>query len=243
MDSIQLTNELNKRFGLNMTPGAVKCLRYREGFKEKQPPIKHQSKIYPQEVEEYIKSHFKDTGPKDMAEEVNRIFGTSYTHGQMKGYYGRNKLNSGVTGYFPKGNIPYNKGVEMPPDVYEKAKHTMFKKGQVPPNTVPIGTETITKDGYLKVKIAEPNKWMFKHHLVWQQCKGEIPKGMIICFKDGNALNVSIDNLMMIDRRQHLELTRRGFRSENPKLTEAGLGILKLEDKCRELRKEKRNGE
>jgi hypothetical protein len=243
MDSIQLTNELNKRFGLNMTPNAVKCLRYREGFKGKQPPMKHQSKLYPQEVEEYIKSHFKGTGPKAMAEEVNRIYGTSYTHCQMKGYYGRNKLDSGVTGYIQKGNVPFNKGMKMPPHVYEKAKHTMFKKGQVPHNTVPVGTEVVTDDGYIKVKTAEPNKWRFKHRLVWQQYRGEIPKGMVICFKDGNPLNTDIGNLAMLDRREHLEMTRRGYRSENPGITEAGIYTLRLENKCRELRKEKGNGE
>jgi hypothetical protein len=237
MDSIQLTNELNKRFGTNMTPGAVKCLRYREGFKEKQPPIRHQSKVYSYEVEEYIKSHVEGMGPADMTEEVNRLFGTSYTKRQMKGYYSRKKLNSGVSGHFPKGNVPFNKGKKLPQELYEKAKPTMFKKGSIPQNTVPVGTEIVTSDGYIKVKIAEPNKWELKHRLVWQQYKGKIPEGMIICFKDGNPNNTDIGNLAMLNRGEHLEMTRRGYRSENPKITEAGLNTLRLENKCRELRK------
>ena len=40
---------------------------------------------------------------------------------------------------YPKGNIPVNKGKKMPPEIYEKVKPTMFKKGHIPQTMVHNG--------------------------------------------------------------------------------------------------------
>ncbi len=34
----------------------------------------------------------------------------------------------------------------------------MFAKGNVPPNHRPVGSERISKDGYIEVKVAEPKQ-------------------------------------------------------------------------------------
>ena len=49
------------------------------------------------------------------------------------------------------------------------------------------GTEVMTTDGYLKIKIAEPNVWRFKHIIEWEKYHGEVPEGMLISFKDGDG--------------------------------------------------------
>lgn len=53
------------------------------------------------------------------------------------------------------GNIPFNKGKKgyMSAEQYEKCKQTMFKKGNIPANHRPIGSERVGKDGYILIKI------------------------------------------------------------------------------------------
>lgn len=106
---------------------------------------------------------------------------------------------------FKKGFVPANKGKKMPPEVYAKCAGTMFKKGQNPINHREVGSERIDRDGYIMIKVAEPNKWKLKHRLVWEQANGPIPKGYNIQFRDGNKLNLDIDNLYMISRKEQFE--------------------------------------
>lgn len=106
---------------------------------------------------------------------------------------------------FKKGHIPANKGQRMPDEIYAKCKATMFHKGNIPPNKVSVGTEIIeSKDGYVKVKTAEPNVWEYKHRLVWQENNGAIPEGFIIQFRNGNRTDCRIENLYMISRAEQL---------------------------------------
>jgi hypothetical protein len=114
-------------------------------------------------------------------------------------------IRVGAKTRFKPGQVSPNKGQRMSPEVYEKAKDTMFKKGQKPHNTKPIGTEVITKDGYIKVKIANPSSWELKHRLVWKEAYGEIPKGFNIQFMDRNRLNTNLDNLYLISRSQQID--------------------------------------
>jgi hypothetical protein len=104
---------------------------------------------------------------------------------------------------FQKGHGSFNKGRKHPHD-----SRTKFKKGNIPANHKEIGSKRVTKDGYYEIKIAEPNKWEALHRHTWKQHHGEIPKGMIIIFKDGNPLNADISNLQMISRRENMERNR-----------------------------------
>ena len=149
-------------------------------------------------MDEYIREINSMRTAKEVAQMVNEKFGTSFTQEQIKGYRARHKLVSGLTGRFEKGQISHNKGKKMPPEVYEKAKATMFKKGNRPHNTLPVGTEIAdaTPEHYIKIKIAEPNVWKYKHQLIWEEHNGPIPEGMNITFLDGNNRNFDISNLL-----------------------------------------------
>lgn len=105
---------------------------------------------------------------------------------------------------FHKGLIPPNKGKKLTPEQYARCAPTMFKKGNRPATQVPVGTEVVSTDGYVKVKVADPNKWRLKHHLIWEEHNGPIPKGYNIQFKDKNPLNVTLDNLYIISRADQM---------------------------------------
>jgi hypothetical protein len=109
----------------------------------------------------------------------------------------------GIETRFKPGNVSNNNTAPM----VAAGVATRFKKGQRPYNHVPVGTELVKHDGYVWRKIAEPNKWRQKHLLLWEETHGAPPaKGMKVCFKDGNRLNVVPDNLECIPQA---ELTRR----------------------------------
>lgn len=110
------------------------------------------------------------------------------------------------------GNIPANKGKKMSPEVYEKAKATMFKKGGLPPNTKYDGAiryrnprkNRIGDHPYLFIRVSV-GKWEMLHRYVWAQHHGPIPKGMNVVFKDGDTLNCDISNLEMITNKELMQ--------------------------------------
>ena len=108
---------------------------------------------------------------------------------------------------FQKGQTPPNKGQKMSKDLYEKVEKTMFKKGNKPMNTQPIGTIHQRKDTggkmYLYIKLAD-SKWEQLNRYTWEQHNGPIPKGMVVVYKDGNYLNNDINNLLMITKKENM---------------------------------------
>lgn len=105
-------------------------------------------------------------------------------------------------GRFQKGNIPWNKGKihNMPNE------DTRFKKGCRPYHHVPIGTERFRPGRGWAVKVAEPNQWRQKSHIIYESFYGPILPGHVIKIIDGNMDNLEIDNLMMVTKEQILKL-------------------------------------
>lgn len=103
------------------------------------------------------------------------------------------------------GHTPGNKGKKMSGEVYEKVRHTFFQKGHIPANHKPVGYERISRDGYVEVKVAEPNKFRLKHRVVWEEHFGPIPAGYNIQFRDKNRQNLDLDNLYLISRSEQLK--------------------------------------
>lgn len=112
-------------------------------------------------------------------------------------------------GRFKKGQVSHNKGKKMPDSVREKVKHTFFKKGLIPHNTHKVGTEVIDRDGYTRVKIAQPNVWEYKQRLIWEEHHGPIDKDYKIMFIDGDKTNMHIDNLKKVSYEESMLLNSR----------------------------------
>ena len=96
----------------------------------------------------------------------------------------------------------HNKGKKFP----GTGSRTAFKKGNVPANKMKVGEDTLTTDGYVKTKIAEPNLWEYKHELIWIKAHGPISEKHCIIFADSNKLNLSIDNLLLVSKVELLML-------------------------------------
>jgi len=108
---------------------------------------------------------------------------------------------------FKPGHTPKNKGVKMTAEMYEMVKPTMFKKGNKPANTKPVGTINIRLDTqgrpYQYIKIKDSHWELLQRH-VWTKANGEIPRGSVVIFLDGNYLNCELSNLQVITRRENM---------------------------------------
>ena len=104
------------------------------------------------------------------------------------------------------------------------------------------------KYGYIKVKIAEPNAWEFKHRIIYEKAYGPIPKGMLVALIDGDKTNLSPENMMLIDQHENGFRHRyAGVYNGDHELGKAVILNSKLKAKIEELdgtrekRKERRN--
>lgn len=189
--------------------------------------MKYFSKTFPKEIAQFITANNHGRTLAEITALVNATFGTEYGQRQLSSYRKNHHLQSGFTGRFEKGHVPSNKGKK---GVWHKgSEKTWFQKGHTPHNHAEIGTEAWTTDGYLKVKVAEPNKWRFKHIMEWEKHHGEVPEGMLISFKNGDYSDCSIENLMMISRGENAILNHQNLRSSSPELTETGVLLAKLQ--------------
>ncbi|OLS02408.1 HNH endonuclease signature motif containing protein [Tissierella creatinophila] len=115
-----------------------------------------------------------------------------------------------------------------------------FQKGNFSPNRVSMGTERITKDGYIQVKIRDGKQqrnWRGKHILEWEKVNGSLPEGHAIIFGDGNNRNFDINNLICVSRKQLLGLNRHNLIQEDSDLTKTAINIVDLKYKISERKK------
>ena len=168
--------------------------------------------------DDFMRKHYPSESNPVICEKLGRSLRSVYSRAKILGLkktaefmqeqwqmLAENLQNNGKRYRFPKGNIPANKGKKMPANVYEKARKTMFRKGNIPANHKPIGYERINVDGYVEVKVAEPNKFRLKHRIVWEENFGTIPPGYNVQFRDKNRQNLQPDNLYLISRSDQLK--------------------------------------
>lgn len=138
----------------------------------------------------------------------------------------RNGDKIGVSTRFQKGHTTWNKGMK---GLDIGGKETRFKPGHRGGKAAqlykPIGTERISKDGYLERKINDDmplqKRWRAVHLLVWESVNGPLPAGHAVTFKDGNKRNVSLENLALISRA---DLMRRNtIHNYGPEIAELNL--------------------
>lgn len=118
--------------------------------------------------------------------------------------YEASKSPASIAARFQKGSVPLNKGKKVSPEIYSKMQPTMFKKGQTPLNHRDVGSERVNVDGYIEIKVAEPNRWRLKHRLIWEQVNGAIPKGFNVQFKNHNRKDCRIENLYLISKAEQM---------------------------------------
>ncbi|CAM2143679.1 HNH endonuclease [Pararobbsia alpina] len=141
---------------------------------------------------------------------------------------GRNDPRMVATQFKP-GQESWNKGKKGVTGNHPNSVRTQFQKGRAAEashNYLPIGTERLTKDGYLERKVTDDptvvpaRRWVAVHRLVWEAANGPVPKGHVVGFLPGRRTaeleKITADALELVSRA---ELARRNHpRSKHPEL-------------------------
>ena len=202
--------------------------------------------IYSQEHVDFLRYNIIGTSFKDLTEMFNKKFGLELSISAVASLADRHGLhNQRVTLFkgweptqFKKGHVPANKGKKGV--CAEGCKATWFKKGNKSHNWVPIGSERISKDGYIQIKIQDgkfQHNWRGKHILVWEEHNRPVPKGYAVIFGDRNNRNFNIDNLILVSRQQLLTLNRNDLIQNDADLTRTGVIIADLHKKICDRKK------
>lgn len=250
----ELAVAVNEKFGTAFDAGKMKAYRGNHGIRNYQKQLsseeywKYQTK-WPEGMFEFIRDNSWGVSSAEMAEMVNEKFGASFTPQRMKSFRAKYKIRSGCTGWFRRGRSPGNKGRKQSeycsPEACEASRRTQFKKGQKPPNELPVGTIVVNTDGYKlrkkQMEGAQWERWELLHKAVWREHHGEPPAGMCVIFKDNNRLNCDISNLMLVSRGEMVTLAKKGYRFDDPELTEAAVSVVRLMQAARKSRKNRGN--
>jgi hypothetical protein len=175
---------------------------------------------YTKEEIQFLAANVTCISCQELTDRFNSKFGVSLGVNQIRAAKKNRHLSSGFDGRFNKGRIPANKGIKT-----GKPGINVFEKGHVPSNIRTVGTEIVKGDGYLWVKIADPNKWRQKHRIMWEEKNGPIPRGSCLLFGDGDRLNVKLDNLILITRTQLSIINQKNLIRDDVDSTRSGLII------------------
>ena len=202
------------------------------------------SRIFSKEEIQFILDNYKGIGNQELCDRLNEKFKTNHSFSRVKGFKSKHKLDSGLTGRFKKGHTTFNKGLKqtdfMSDEAIERTKKTRFKKGLKSHNKKPLGSERIcTKDGYIIVKVGEPDVWEHKHRVVWEKVNGPIPKGRKIVFLDGDKNNISLDNLKIVSSGALAIVNRHIGLSDDEQLNETIYNTADLQAKLSNVEEEK----
>ncbi|AWX99535.1 hypothetical protein A8139_05650 [Marinomonas primoryensis] len=143
----------------------------------------------------------------------------------------RNGWKTGRTGHFEKGHVPSENARPKGPN------KTSFKKGQRPHNHLEVGSKVLRDDGYLQMKIAEPNHWKLYHLHLWEKRNGAIPAGKIVSFIDGDKKNFKPGNFELINRKENIQINRLAGLSDAPEARQSVRLLGKLIVKTHEIQK------
>lgn len=197
--------------------------------------------LFAPEQVEFFKEHVHGRGNRELMELMNIQFNLNVSYDQIRAFKKNHNLSSGLTGQFVKGQVPANKGKKST----VKYAPSWYKKGYRPHNWKPVGTERVSADGYVEIKIAESKRWKGKHILVWEEHNGPVPKGHAIIFGDRDRHNFLPDNLILVSRKQLATMNKKNLIKDDADLTRTGIIIADIYQKIAERKskqKDKRKG-
>lgn len=247
----ELTRKFNQLFGLDKTEAQVKSTLKNHKITCGRPvgSQKGFSRLFTPEQMSFIKSKYSLLTHKELASAVKARFYIDTKAGQIKSFVKNHGIVSGRSGRFERGNQPWNTG--MKGQGICKPNSGNYRKGMVPANIRPLGSERIcSKDGFILVKVAEKNpytghktRFRHKHVVVFEKDNGPVPEGMIIRLIDGDPTNCDPGNLMLVTRAEHLHLNRLGLNNYPNELKPTVVALAKLEVKTFSRQKKTRPGE
>ena len=222
ISSRSLADKVNAVFGTSFTAEQMQQWKHARGMASGYRTA--HNCLFTAEQESFVMRHYQGISTTELAGLIKQEFGMEFTGRQLRTWLSNHHLANGYDASFKKGHVPCNKGKKCPGQVNSGC----FAKGHRPHNHLPIGTTTITTDGYRKTKIAEPNKWRMTHYLVWETANGPVPKGKIVIFADGNPLNCALENLLLVSRNELVRMNQMHLPRTGREITKSSILMAKL---------------
>ena len=228
---LETTKLFNKRFRMRVTPAALKTYAQRFGLRSGYKPGSDWNKKYYEKHIRFLKKNVPGRHYSETVKIFNKRFGFTITARQLASLCKRVGIQTGFTGYFPKGHVPHNKGIKGV--YYPGCEKGWFKKGDVPWDYMPVGTERVNADGYVDIKITDTampvqRRWKAKHIILWEKEHGKVPRGHCVIFLDGNKKNITLNNLMMVSRQVHAVMCHLNYFTKDRERTRANCTLAQL---------------
>jgi hypothetical protein len=228
----EVTRLFNERFGLAVTPVAIRSLLTKNGLRNNHGSgVPREKKYLPHHIR-FLKGIVKGRSYAEITGIFNRKFGFAIGEKAMGSLIKKHNLKNGRDGCFPPGHIPHNKGEK---GYYAPGSEKgWFKPRQMPFNTMPLGSERINDEGYVEVKYSDKsgppkNRWKGKHVLIWEKANGPVPVGHVVVFADGNRRNFKLRNLVLVSRKELAVLNHMNMlSSKNEDITKTAVYIARL---------------
>ena len=142
---------------------------------------------------------------EEILELMNEKFEYKFRTQQIVGAIKRYGYDTGFNGRFQKGHEPWNKDTKG----IAKSNRTSFQKGHEPWNKKKVGSERINGDGYVEVKIDKSNKWKLNQRVMYEKYHNiKLMPDDVVIFADQNKLNFEKDNLILVSKKQLLEMNK-----------------------------------
>lgn len=204
--------EISEKIG--KTASAIKTKALKLGLKKL---VASNSPFTPEKMK-LLKELYPNTRNRDIAEILgvteSSIIAAGHRYKLRKTEEFKRECSS--KGYFKAGQIPFNKGKKgteyLSTEALEKMKPTLFKKGNLPPNTKEDGVITIrydhadTRNGipykYIRIGLS---RWVTLQKYNWEKKYGKIKKGYCLWCKNGDTLNCEPDNWELITRAENMK--------------------------------------
>ena len=129
---------------------------------------------------------------RELAEEINKRFGREFTDKAVCAHCYENGIQLGLC--YSNSDVPRGE------------KHWRHR---------PVGSFQ-EKKGYIRIKVAEPNKWMQYQRYVWEKNHpGQSAEGKNVIFMDGNTRNFEPSNLECVERCELSVMAELGCTAES----------------------------
>lgn len=210
----QMPKEIARALGLDA--GVVYRYMHNNGIKMSRAEscrLRGQRRIgfttYTAEEDQYIREHYLIMPIKAMANELGRSWTGIMARLRNMGLELPKEVreHNSKIGRFHPGHISHNTGKPLPEHIREKIKHTQFKPGNLPKNTLYDGALSIRADArgvpykFIRVGLS---RWESLARYNWRKAHGPIPHNHCIIYLDGDTLNCELSNLKLITRREHM---------------------------------------
>lgn len=211
---IILTELYNETFGANVSLSGIKA-RCRNTLRIQKPRTKHRR--YTQEQLKFLVERYENMGNRELLELFNSTFHENRT------LYGIKNFGSQY-------------GLKVDKTIRQRNRRAFIDQEGSKRKTRKSG-ETRIECGRPVMKDDHGN-WKCVARVIWEKEHGPVPEGYVVTVLDGNAFNISQDNLACIPLKYLGLLSKHDLRSNISEITKTGIMICDLMELMREKKGE-----